>query len=164
MDDEYIHNTEEVMVYLAQKAMSEWTMRQHQECYTSLAEHLQNRNMGYSKDAAWEWFEGISPGLDKTRRSTYVGALAKLDDLYATGEIRSFHYRAPKKEDLLLDQHRRIVNGYCAHLEELDLAAATVANHRRAATRFLLDLQGHGVEFVADTSYTDLFWIGRAHV
>ena len=162
MDDEYARNTEEVMAYLAQKAMSEWTIRQHRECYASLAEHLRERGMGYSEDAAREWFEGLSPGLDRTRRSSYAGALAKLGDMYATGEIRSFHYRAPKKEDRLSVQHRQVVDGYCAYHEDSGLAPATVANHRGASIRFLLDLQDHGVEFVADASYADLLRVLRA--
>lgn len=156
MDDEYVRNTKEVMAYLAQKARSEWTMRQHRECFAGLAEHLRERGLGYSEDVAWEWLEGIAGGLDKTRRSSYVGALAKLGDMYATGEIRSFHYRAPKKEDRLYGRHKRLVDDYCTCLRGSGLAPATVGNHRAAATRFLLDLQDRGVEFVADASYADL--------
>lgn len=156
MDDEYVRNTKEVMAYLAQKARSEWTMRQHRECFAGLAEHLRERGLGYSEDVAWEWLEGIAGGLDKTKRSSYVGALAKLGDMYATGEIRSFHHGAPKKEDRPCGRHKRLVDDYCTCLRGSGLAPATVGNHRAAATRFLLDLQDRGVEFVADASYADL--------
>lgn len=159
MDDEYARNTEEVMAYLAQRARSEWTMRQYQECFAGLAEYLRERGSGYSEDVAWQWFEGVSARLDKTRRSTYVGALGKLNDLYSIGVIKSFHYRAPKMEDRLYGQHRQLVDDYCAHLQGTGSAPATVDNHRAAATRFLLDLQGRGVEFVADASYADLIGI-----
>ena len=80
MDDGHVRDAEEVMAYLAQKARSEWTMRQHRECFAGLAEHLRERGLGYSEDVAWEWLEGIAGGLDKTKRSSYVGALAKLGD------------------------------------------------------------------------------------
>ena len=156
MDDGYVRDAEEVMAYLAQKARSEWTMRQHRECFAGLAEHLRERGLGYSEDVAWEWLEGIAGGLDKTRRSSYVGALAKLGDTCATGEIRSFHYRAPKKEDRLYGRHKRLVDDYRACLRGSGLAPATVGDHRAAATRFPLDLQDCGVEFVADASYADL--------
>ena len=72
MDDEYVRNTKEVMAYLAQKARSEWTMRQHRECFAGLAEHLRERGLGYSEDVAWEWPEGIAGGLGKTKRSSYL--------------------------------------------------------------------------------------------
>ena len=134
MDDEYVRNTKEVMAYLAQKARSEWTMRQHRECLAGLAEHLRERGLGYSEDVAWEWLEGIAGGLDKTKRSSYVGALAKLGDMYATGEIRSFHYRAPKKEDRLYGRHKRLVDDYCTACEARDWRrrpSATTALPRR---------------------------------
>lgn len=156
MDDGYVRDAEEVMAYLAQKARSEWTMRQHRECFAGLAEHLRERGLGYSEDVAWEWLEGIAGGLDKTKRSSYVGALAKLGDTCATGEIRSFHHGAPKKEDRPCGRHKRLVDDYCTCLRGSGLAPATVGNHRAAATRFLLDLQDRGVEFVADASYADL--------
>lgn len=156
MDDGHVRDAEEVMAYLAQKARSEWTMRQHRECLAGLAEHLRERGLGHSEDVAWEWPEGIAGGLDKTKRSSYVGALAKLGDTCATGEIRSFHYRAPKKEDRPCGRHKRLVDDYRACLRGSGLAPATVGNHRAAATRFLLDPRGRGVEFVADASCADL--------
>ena len=96
MGDGHVRDAEEVMAYLAQKARSEWTMRQHRECFAGLAEHLRERGLGYSEDAAWEWPEGIAGGLGKTKRSSYVGALAKLGDTCATGETGSFHHGAPR--------------------------------------------------------------------
>mgnify|MGYP003042396155 FL=1 len=129
------------MAYLAQKARSEWTMRQHRECFAGLAEHLRERGLGYSEDVAWEWPEGIAGGLDKTKRSSYVGALAKLGDTCATGETGSFHHGAPKKEDRPCGRHKRLVDDYRACLRGSGLAPATVGNHRAAATRFLLDLR-----------------------
>lgn len=139
MDDGHVRNAEEVMAYLAQKARSEWTMRQHRECLAGLAEHLRERGLGYSEDAAWEWPEGIAGGLDKTRRSSHVGALAKLGDTCATGETGSFHHGAPKKEDRPCGRHKRLVDDCRACLRGSGLAPATVGNHRAAATRFLLD-------------------------
>lgn len=156
MDDGHIRDAEEVMAYLAQKARSEWTMRQHRECFAGLAEHLRERGLGYSEDVAWEWPEGIAGGLDKTKRSSYVGALAKLGDTCATGETGSFHYRAPKKEDRPCGRHKRLVDDCRACLRGSGLAPATVGNHRAAATRFLLDPRDRGVEFVADASCADL--------
>ena len=96
MDDGYVRNTKEVMAYLAQKARSEWTMRQHRECLAGLAEHLRERGLGYSEDVAWEWPEGIAGGLDRTRRGSHVGALAKLGDTCATGETGSLRHGAPR--------------------------------------------------------------------
>ena len=156
MCDEYERNTEEVMAYLAQKARSQWTMRRYRECYSLLAAHLRERDLDYSDEAAWEWLGSIAGELDRTKRDIYAGALSKLGDVYATGEIKSFHYRAPKKEDRLFGRHRQVVDGYCKHLRESGRAEATVANHREAAARFLLGLQGRGVDFVADMSYADL--------
>lgn len=156
MDDGHVRNTKEVMAYLAQKARSEWTMRQHRECLAGLAEHLRERGLGHSEDVAWEWPEGIAGGLDKTKRSSHVGALAKLGDMYATGEIRSFHYRAPKKEDRPCGRHKRLVDDYRARLRGSGLAPATVGNHRAAATRLPLDPRDRGAGFVADASYADL--------
>ena len=156
MDDGHIRDAEEVMAYLAQKARSEWTMRQHREYLAGLAEHLRERGLGYSEDVAWEWLEGIAGGLDKTKRSSHVGALAKLGDMYATGETGSFHHGAPKKEDRPCGRHKRLVDDYRACLRGSGLAPATVGNHRAAATRFLLDPRDRGVEFVADASCADL--------
>lgn len=156
MDDGHVRDAEEVMAYLAQKARSEWTMRQHRECLAGLAEHLRERGLGYSEDVAWEWLEGIAGGLDKTRRSSHVGALAKLGDTCATGETGSFHHGAPKKEDRPCGRHKRLVDDYRACLRGSGLAPATVGNHRAAATRFLLDPRDRGVEFVADASCADL--------
>ena len=159
MEDEYTRNVEEVLAYLAANARSKFTERGHRECYSQLASYLQDNHLPYSEAAAWEWFEGIAGLLSETSRSIYAGALGKLGDLYSTGEIKSFHYRAPKKEDRLYGQHRQVVDGYCAHLRESGLAPATVDNHRVAATRLLLSLQEGGVEFVADASYTDMIGI-----
>ena len=156
MDDEFLRNVEEVMVYLAAKARSEWTKHRHRECFSRLAAHLCENGLSYSGDAAWEWFEGIATELDKTSRDTYVGALSKIGDLYATGEIRPFHYRAPRLEDRLYEHHRQLLDDYCGCLGDSNLAPATIGNHRAAATRFLLDLQQRGVECVADTVYGDL--------
>ena len=156
MDDGYVRNTKEVMAYLAQKARSEWTMRQHRECLAGLAEHLRERGLGYSEDVAWEWPEGIAGGLDKTRRSSYVGALAKLGDTCATGETGSFHHGAPKKEDRPCGRHKRLVDDCRACLRGSGLAPATVGNHRAAATRFPLDPRDRGAGFVADASCADL--------
>lgn len=139
MDDGYVRDAEEVMAYLAQKARSEWTMRQHRECLAGLAEHLRERGLGYSEDVAWEWPEGIAGGLGKTKRSSYVGALAKLGDTCATGETGSFHHGAPKKEDRPCGRHKRLVDDYRACLRGSGLAPATVGNHRAAATRLPLD-------------------------
>ena len=159
MDDEYTRNVEEVMAYLAANARSKWTERGHRECYSQLASYLQDNHLPYSEDAAWEWFYGVAGSLDRTSRSIYAGALGKLGDLYSTGTIKAFHYRAPKKEDRLYGQHRRVVDGYCAHLRGSGFASATVDNHRAAATRFLISLQEGGVEFVADASYADVIGI-----
>lgn len=159
MDDEFARNVEEVMVYLAAKARSEWTKHRHRECLTRLVAHLHENGLPYSGDVAWEWFDGIAAALDKTSRSIYVSALGKIDDLYATGEIRSFHYRAPKMEDRLYGHHRQLLDDYCGYLWDTNLAPATVGSHRAAATRFLLDLQHRGVECVSDASYSDLIGI-----
>ena len=156
MDDGHVRDAEGVMAYLAQKARSEWTMRQHRECLAGLAERLRERGLGYSEDAAWEWPEGIAGGLDKTRRSSYVGALAKLGDTCATGETGSFHHGAPKKEDRPCGRHKRLVDDYRACLRGSGLAPATVGNHRAAATRFLLDPRDRGAGSVADASCADL--------
>lgn len=155
MDEEYARNVEEVMAYLATKGRSRWTVRAHEQCYSCLASYLRERKLPYSEAAAWEWFEGVADGLDRTRRSTWAGALCKIADLYDTGEIR-FHYRASKMEDRLRERHGWLVDGYCAHLRESGLAPATVHNHRAAAVRFLLGLQEHGVGCVADASYADM--------
>ena len=156
MGDGHVRDAEGVMAYLAQKARSEWTMRRHRECIAGLAEHLRERGLGYSEDAAWEWPEGIAGGLDKTRRGSYVGALAKLGDTCATGEIRSFHYRAPKKEDRPCGRHKRLVDDCRACLRGSGLAPATVGNHRAAATRLPLDPRDRGAGSVADASCADL--------
>lgn len=156
MDEEYKRNTDEVLAYMAQKARSEWTMRRYRECFDLFGSHLQESGKGFSGDAAWEWLEGIAEDLDRTRRSIYIGALGKLEDLYATGEIKAFHYRAPKREDGLTDSHVRIVGAYCEHLRGSGLAPATVENRRAAAIRFLLGLQECGVDFVADATYGDM--------
>ena len=156
MDEEFARNVEEVMAYLAANARSRCTERGHRECYSQLASFLRDNRLPYSEAAAWEWLDGIAGSLGKTSLSIYAGALSKLGDLYSTGEIKAFHYRAPKKEDRLYGQHRQVVDGYCAHLRESGFAQATVGNHRAAATRFLLSLQECGVEFVADASYADV--------
>ena len=96
MDDGHVRDAEEVMAYLARKARSEWTVRRHRECLAGLAEHLRERGLGHSEDVAWEWLEGIAGGLDKTRRSSHVGALAKLGDTCATGETGSLRHGAPR--------------------------------------------------------------------
>lgn len=159
MDEEYACKVAEVMSYLAAKGRSQWTVRAHEQCFSRLASYLQERRLPYSEAAAWEWFEGVADSLDRTKRSTWAGALCKIADLYGTGEIRSFHYRAPKMEDRLCERHKRLVDGYCDHLRESGRAAATVDNHRAAAVRLLLDLQDHGVDFVADASYADMIRI-----
>lgn len=156
MDDGYVRDAEEVMAYLAQKARSEWTMRQHRECLAGLAEHLRERGLGYSGDAAWEWPEGIAGGLDKTRRSSHVGALAKLGDTCATGETGSFHHGAPKKEDRPCGRHKRLVDDYRACLRGSGPAPETVGNHRAAATRLPLDPRDRGAGLVADAPCADL--------
>jgi site-specific recombinase XerD len=159
MDDEFAHNVEEVMVYLAVKARSKWAKRRHRECFSRLAAYLSENDLPYSEDAAWEWFDGIAAELDKTSRGIYVGALGKMSDLYTTGEIRPFHYRAPKLKDRLYGHHRQLLEDYCGYLGDSGLAPATVGNHRAAATRFLLDLQQRSVECVADAGYGDLIGI-----
>lgn len=156
MDDGHVRDAEEVMAYLAQKARSEWTMRQHRECLAGLAEHLREGGLGYSEDVAWEWPEGIAGGLDKTRRSSHVGALAKLGDTCATGETGSLRHGAPKKEDRPCGRHRRLVDDCRACLRGSGLAPATVGNHRAAATRLPLDPRGRGAGSVADASCADL--------
>ena len=156
MDEEYDRNVEKVMAYLAARARSEWTVRGHEECFRQLAAHLRGRRLPYSEDVAWKWFEGVASEMDKTSRSIWAGALGKLGDAYATGEIRSFHYRAAKKEDRLCERHRQVVSDYCDHLRGAGRAAATVENHRAAAVRFLLSLQEGGVGFVADATYADM--------
>lgn len=159
MDEEYARNVEEVMAYLAAKGRSKWTVRGHGECYSKLASHLRENKLPYSEANAWEWFEDIADELDRTRRSIWAGALCKIADLYATGEIGKFHYRAPKKEDRLCERHRCLVDEYCRYLRETGLAPATVRNHRAAAVRFLLSLQECGVDFVADATYADMIRI-----
>lgn len=156
MDEGYARKVEEVMDYLAAKGRSKWTVRGHWECYSKLASHLRDNQLAYSEATAWEWFEGVADGLDRTRRSIWTGALCKLADLYATGEIGSFHYRAPKNEDRLGGRNRKVVDGYCAHLRESGLAPATVENHRAAAIRFLLGLQEGGAGYVGDATYADM--------
>ena len=156
MDEMFPRKVEEVMDYLAANGRSKWTVRGHEECYYGLASHLLENELAYSEAIAWEWFEGVADGLDRTRRSIWTGALCKLADLYATGEIGSFHYRAPKNEGRLGERNRQVVDGYCAHLRESGLAHATVDNHRAAAIRFLLSLQEGGVSFVGDAEYADM--------
>ncbi len=156
MDEEYRRNTEKVMAHLAQKAMSERTIRQYRECFDLLGSHLRESGLGYSEYAAWEWLDGVAEGLGKTKRAIYVGALGKLEDLYSDGVIRPFHYRAPRNEDRLCPRHRHVVGDYCDHLRATGLAPATVENHRAAAIRFLLWLQENGVAFVADATYADM--------
>ena len=159
MDDEYQRNVEEVMAYLAVKTRSKYTVQRHRECFFRLASHLQKNGLPWSEDVARGWLEGISSELDGTSRSIYAGALGKLGDLYAGGEIGSFHHRAPRLEDRLHGHHRRLLDDYCGCLEDSGLASATVGSHRAAAIRFLLDLQDHGVESVVDTGYGDLIRI-----
>jgi len=159
MDEEYERNTKEVLAYMARKARSKWTLRRYRECFDLLGSHLRESGLGYSRGAAWAWLEGIAESLDKTKRAVYVGALGKLDDLYSTGVIRRFHYRAAKKEDGLSERHGRLVAAYCEHLRGTGLAPATVENHRAAAVRLLLSLQGRGVGFVADATYADMIGI-----
>jgi site-specific recombinase XerD len=156
MDEEYRRNTEKVMAHLAQKAMSERTIRQYRECFDLLGSHLRESGLGYSEYAAWEWLDGVAEGLGKTKRAIYVGALGKLEDLYSDGVIRPFHYRAPRNEDRLCPRHRHVVGDYCDHLRATGHAPATVENHRAAAIRFLLWLQENGVAFVADATYADM--------
>lgn len=159
MDDEYEHNTQEVMDYLVRRSMSKYTVRLHKECFARLASYLKKGNLSYTEELAWEWFEEASKGLNKTARSIYASALGKLGDLYAAREIKPYHYRAPTIRERLNTQHRQILDGYCDHLLESGLALATVRNHRRDAIHFLLDLQERGVEFVADATYSDLIAI-----
>ncbi|MBR3383921.1 MAG: tyrosine-type recombinase/integrase [Atopobiaceae bacterium] len=159
MDEEYARNVEEVMAYLAAKGRSRRTVRGHGECYSMLASYLRENELPYSEANAWKWFEGIADKLDRTRRNIWAGALCKVADLYATGEIGQFHYRAPKKEDRLHERNRQVVEDYCRHLHGSGLAPATVENHRAAAVRFLLSLQECGVDFVADASYDDVIRI-----
>ena len=156
MDDGYVRNTKEVMAYLAQKARSEWTMRQHRECLAGLAERLREGGLGHSEDVAWEWPEGIAGGLGKTRRGSHVGALAKLGDTCATGETGSLRHGAPKKEGRPCGRHRRLVDDCRARLRGSGLAPATVGNHRAAATRLPLDPRGRGAGSVADAPCADL--------
>ena len=156
MDEEYARNVREVMSHLAANGRSRWTVRGHEECYSKLASHLRNNRLSYSETAVWEWFEGVADTLDRTRRSIWTGALCKIADLYATGEIGSFHYRAPKREDGLTERHKRLVDAYCEHLRDSGRAPATVGNHRAAAIRFLLSLQDGGVDFVGDATYADM--------
>ena len=156
MDEEYTRNVEEVMDYLTANGRSKWTVRGHEECYSKLESHLRESKQAYSEAAAWEWFEGVADSLDRTRRGIWTGALCKIADLYATGEIGSFHYRAPKREDGLSERHKQLVGAYCEHLRDLGLASATVGNHRAAAVRFLLSLQEDGVGFVGDATYADV--------
>ena len=110
---------------------SKWTVRGHGECYSKLASYLRENKLPYyySEANAWEWFEGIADRLDETRRSIWAVALCKIADLYSTGEIRSFHYRAPKKEDRLRERNRQGVEDYCRHLRGPSLAPATVDKH-----------------------------------
>ena len=159
MDEEYTRNVRKVMDYLAANGRSKWTVRGHEECYSKLASYLRDNQTPYSEATAWEWFEGVADTLDRTRRSIWTGALCKIADLYATGEIGSFHYRATKKEDELSERHRRLVAAYCEHLRGSGLASATVENHRAAAVRLLLSLQGRGVDFVADATYADMIGV-----
>ena len=63
MDEEYRRNTEKVMAHLAQKAMSERTIRQYRECFDLLGSHLRESGLGYSEYAAWEWLDGVAEGL-----------------------------------------------------------------------------------------------------
>jgi len=60
MDEEYRRNTEKVMAHLAQKAMSERTIRQYRECFDLLGSHLRESGLGYSEYAAWEWLDGVA--------------------------------------------------------------------------------------------------------
>ena len=156
MDEEYMRNVEEVLAYLTGKATSERTMRLYRECFGLLGSHLRERGLSYSVEVAWDWLASIDDGLGRTKGAIYVGALGKLEDLYATGEIKSFHYRAAKKESRLHGRNRQVVEEYCRHLRGRGLASATVDNHRAAAVRLLLSLQERGVGFVAEATYADM--------
>lgn len=157
MDEDYERNVGKVMEYLSAAGRSKAVLRNHRACYDQLGSYLQENGLAYSDDAAWEWLEDASQGLGETARSIYAGALGKIGDIYATGEIRSHHRRAPTKEDRLGEQNRQALDGYCQHLQEARLSPVTVANHRACAVRIMIALQDRKVGFVADAAYED--WI-----
>ena len=87
MVKEYNEAVEKVMDHLANNGYSYSRTRIHIRCYQQLAEYLEAENKPYNTQTWKEWFDNVTPLLNKSTYYAYRLALGKLEAVFSENEI-----------------------------------------------------------------------------
>lgn len=157
--EKYKENVEAVQKYNRDRHYGRKTIRTYSECFEDLGSHLSANGLPYTHETAVEWLDRVKEGISDGKFSIYKAAIAKLDDCYATGTVRGFHYdRLKTTEGRLSPAFQCVVRGVAETLS--GLADATITNKRFRCASILLAIQEnrHHAE-VPEIGYPDLLWL-----
>lgn len=145
-----------VMEFLKAERFSASVISLHKICYQELKDFLLITEQSYTSDTASQWVESNKLSWSYRKYTSYRHCIRQLDDVCHNGKISADHLCYRKAPYNLLKPKFKLLIDSFLHAGNYE----GDERYRRACARFLLYLQGNGIDKIEDLDYE---WILKYH-